>query len=190
MLLRTACGRWWVLLLKGLCAVALGISAIVWPQMTALTLVYLFGIFTLVDGLGKILGEAAVRAAATIKTAPAASLRGAHKVVTCPGRRVEPGPTPRAEYKFNDADPVNIRLSLLMINDIALAGVFGLPETVTEYADAGATALVIRLREQAAERGLHAKQLEELAAGPHPEDVPGLPAVRDVEAGLAEGGDG
>ena len=51
MLLRTACGRWWVLLVKGLCAVALGISAIVWPQMTALTLVYLFGIFTLVDGL-------------------------------------------------------------------------------------------------------------------------------------------
>jgi hypothetical protein len=81
--------------------------------------------FTLVDGLGKILGEAAVRAAATIKTVPDASLRGAHRVVTCPGRRVEPGPTPRAEYKFNDADPVSIRLSLLMINDIALAGVSG-----------------------------------------------------------------
>src|SRR5262245_5905076 len=60
--------------------------------------------FTLVDGLGRILGEAVVRAAATIKTATDASLRGAHKVVTCPGRRVEPGPTPRAEYKFNDAD--------------------------------------------------------------------------------------
>jgi len=81
--------------------------------------------FTLVDGLGKILGEAAVRAAATIKTVPDASLRGAHRVVTCPGRRVEPGPTPRAEYKFNDADSVSIRLSLLMINDIALAGVSG-----------------------------------------------------------------
>jgi len=81
--------------------------------------------FTLVDGLGKILGEAAVRAAAAIKTAPDASLRGVQRVVTCPGRRVEPGPTPRAEYKFNDADPVNIRLSLLMINDIALAGVSG-----------------------------------------------------------------
>jgi hypothetical protein len=81
--------------------------------------------FTLVDGLGKILGEAAVRAAATIKTAPDVALRGAHKVVTCPGRRVEPGPTPRAEYKFNDADPVTIRLSLLTINDVALAGVSG-----------------------------------------------------------------
>jgi neutral ceramidase len=81
--------------------------------------------FTLVDGLGKILGEAAVRAAANIKTAPEVALRGAHKVVTCPGRRVEPGPTPRAEYTFKDADPINIRLSLLTINDVALAGVSG-----------------------------------------------------------------
>jgi neutral ceramidase len=81
--------------------------------------------FTLVDGLGKILGEAAVRAAVNVKTLPEATLRGAQKVVTCPGRRVEPGPTPRAEYKFNDADPVNIRLSLLRINDVALAGVSG-----------------------------------------------------------------
>jgi hypothetical protein len=46
-------------------------------------------------------------------------------VVTCPGRRVEPGATPRAEYKFSDADPVNIRLGLLMINSVALAGVSG-----------------------------------------------------------------
>ncbi len=54
MLLRTACGRWWVMLLKGLCAIALGISAIVWPQITLVTLVYLFGIFTLVDGAAAI----------------------------------------------------------------------------------------------------------------------------------------
>ena len=81
--------------------------------------------FTLVDGLGKILGEAVIRAAANIKTAPDVSLRGAQKVVTCPGRRVEAGPTPRAEYTFTDADPVNIRLSLLMIDGVALAGVSG-----------------------------------------------------------------
>ena len=81
--------------------------------------------FTLVDALGKILGEAVVRAAADVKTTPEASIRGAQKVVTCPGRRVEPGPTPRAEYKFNDADPISLRLGLLTINDIALAGVSG-----------------------------------------------------------------
>ena len=81
--------------------------------------------FTLVDGLGKVLGEAVVRAASNVNTTGEASIRGAQKVVTCPGRRVEPGPTPRAEYKFNDADPVSIRLGLLMINDVALAGVSG-----------------------------------------------------------------
>jgi hypothetical protein len=81
--------------------------------------------FGLATALGKILGEAAVRAASNVKTVADARLRGAQQVVTCPGRRVEPGPTPRAEYKFTDADPVRIRLGLLMINDIALAGVSG-----------------------------------------------------------------
>jgi len=81
--------------------------------------------FTLVDAFGRVLGEAAVRAAATVTMTAEASLRGVQKVVTCPGRRLEPGPTPRAEYTFKDADPVAIRLSLVMINDIALAGVSG-----------------------------------------------------------------
>jgi hypothetical protein len=75
--------------------------------------------------LGKILGEAAIRAASGIRTTADARIRGGQQVVTCPGRRVEPGPTPRAEYKFNDTDPVNIRLGLLMINDVAIAGVSG-----------------------------------------------------------------
>jgi hypothetical protein len=81
--------------------------------------------FGMVDALGRILGEAVVRAASNVKTSTETRIRGGQQVVTCPGRRVEPGPTPRAEYKFNDADPVNIRLGLLMINDVALAGVSG-----------------------------------------------------------------
>ena len=81
--------------------------------------------FGMVDALGKILGEAVVRAAGGIKTSAEARIQGAQQVVTCPGRRVEPGPTPRAEYQFTDADPVNIRLGLLTINDVALAGVSG-----------------------------------------------------------------
>ncbi len=81
--------------------------------------------FTMVDALGKILGEEAVRVANTITTAPQARLSAAQRVVTCPGRKVEDGPRPRREYKFQDADPVDIRLSLLMINDIALTGVSG-----------------------------------------------------------------
>lgn len=81
--------------------------------------------FTLVDALGKILGEAVLRAASSVKTTTDASIRGGQKVATCPGRRVEPGPTPRAEYTFTEADPVNIRLTLLTINNVALAGVSG-----------------------------------------------------------------
>jgi neutral ceramidase len=81
--------------------------------------------FGMVDALGKILGEAAIRAASSTKTSAEVRLRGAQQVATCPGRHVEPGPTPRAEYKFNDTDPVNIRLGLLMINNVALTGVSG-----------------------------------------------------------------
>jgi Neutral/alkaline non-lysosomal ceramidase, N-terminal len=81
--------------------------------------------FTLVDALGKVLGEAAVRAASGLTMTTDATIRGAQQVVTCPGRRVDPGPTPRAEYTFSDSDPVNVRLGLLMINDVALAGVSG-----------------------------------------------------------------
>ena len=36
-----------------------------------------------------------------------------------------PGDRPRAEYKFQDSAPVNIRLSLLRLNGVALAGESG-----------------------------------------------------------------
>ncbi len=81
--------------------------------------------FTLVDAFGKVLGEEAVRVAGGIKTSAQARLWGAQKVVTCPGRQVDAGPRPRANYKFADADPVNIRLALLMIDTVPLAGVSG-----------------------------------------------------------------
>lgn len=81
--------------------------------------------FTLVESLGKVLGEAVIRAAAGVRTTPDVAIAGRQKAVTCPGRRVEAGPTPRAEYTFNDADPVSIRLGLLTVNDVALAGVSG-----------------------------------------------------------------
>ncbi|MGI8743656.1 MAG: neutral/alkaline non-lysosomal ceramidase N-terminal domain-containing protein [Bryobacteraceae bacterium] len=86
--------------------------------------------FTLVDALGTILGEQAVRAAGAVHTTDRARILGKQEVVTCPGRKLEPGPRPRKEYKWEDSDPVNIRLSLLMINDIALAGVSGEPLTM------------------------------------------------------------
>jgi uncharacterized membrane protein HdeD (DUF308 family) len=49
--------RWWVLLLRGICAIAAGIVTIAWPGITLLALVTLFGIFALVDGAaGIVLG--------------------------------------------------------------------------------------------------------------------------------------
>ena len=82
--------------------------------------------FTMVDGLGRILGEAAVRAANSITTMSSqARIEASQRVIDCPGRRVAPGPTPRTEYTFEDTDPVSIRLSLVKLNSVALAGVSG-----------------------------------------------------------------
>jgi len=81
--------------------------------------------FTMVNALGRLLGEEVVRVASGIKTAAQARIWGAQQVASCPGRRVEPGPTPRTDFKFRDADPVQIRLGLLMVGNIALAGVSG-----------------------------------------------------------------
>jgi uncharacterized membrane protein HdeD (DUF308 family) len=50
-MLRTMCGRWWVLLLRGLCAIGLGIMAIVWPGVTLVSMVFAFGIFAVIDGV-------------------------------------------------------------------------------------------------------------------------------------------
>ena len=81
--------------------------------------------FTMVDALGRILGEETVRVAATIHTTDQARVWGKQLVFTCPGRKLEPGPVPRKKYSWEDSDPVSIRLSLLLINDIGLAGVSG-----------------------------------------------------------------
>ncbi len=81
--------------------------------------------FTEVAALGQILGEEVIRVADSIRTSPNARIRGLQKVVTCPGKRTVQSPGRNREYKFEDADPVSIRLSLLVIKDIAIAGVSG-----------------------------------------------------------------
>ena len=79
--------------------------------------------FFLVDALGKMLGEQVVRVSGGIKALTTdARLWGAQQEVSCPGRRWTRGAHPPLS---TDSDPVNIRLSLLMLNDVALAGVTG-----------------------------------------------------------------
>ena len=63
------------------------------------------------------------RVAATIHTTDQARVWGKQLVFTCIGRKLEPSPVPRKKYSWEDSDPVSIRLSLLLINDISLAGV-------------------------------------------------------------------
>jgi uncharacterized membrane protein HdeD (DUF308 family) len=53
-MLRTICGRWWVLLLRGLCAILLGILTFAMPGITLLALVWLFAIFIIADGVASV----------------------------------------------------------------------------------------------------------------------------------------
>jgi uncharacterized membrane protein HdeD (DUF308 family) len=57
--------NWWVIALRGVAAIAFGILTIVWPTLSLLGIVYLFGAYALVDGISSILaavrGDAATR---------------------------------------------------------------------------------------------------------------------------------
>jgi uncharacterized membrane protein HdeD (DUF308 family) len=47
----TLARNWWLLALRGLCAIAFGILAFIWPGITLGALVFLYGAFALVDGV-------------------------------------------------------------------------------------------------------------------------------------------
>jgi len=56
-MLDVICRRWWVMLLRGLAAIVIGFLAMAVPEITLLTLVWLFAVFSIMDGVfGIVLG--------------------------------------------------------------------------------------------------------------------------------------
>jgi uncharacterized membrane protein HdeD (DUF308 family) len=43
--------NWWLILLRGLCAILFGVLTFIWPGVTLFTLVLLYGAFALADGI-------------------------------------------------------------------------------------------------------------------------------------------
>ena len=50
-LLRSLADNWWLLLLRGIAAIAFGVLAFVWPGLTLVTLTLLWGAYALMDGI-------------------------------------------------------------------------------------------------------------------------------------------
>lgn len=50
-MLRALADNWWLILLKGICSVIFGVLTFMWPGVTLVTLVMLYGAFALVDGI-------------------------------------------------------------------------------------------------------------------------------------------
>jgi len=50
-MLHALASNWWLLLLRGIAAIVFGVLTFVWPGLTLLTLLFLYGAFALVDGI-------------------------------------------------------------------------------------------------------------------------------------------
>jgi Neutral/alkaline non-lysosomal ceramidase, N-terminal len=84
--------------------------------------------FQLSDTLGRVLGEEAIRASDSANFVTTARIWSDEKLSYCPGRQRDPQ-APAGVTRFIDGEPQPMRLGLLMINNIALAGFAG--EVVT-----------------------------------------------------------
>ena len=49
--LRELADNWWLLLLRGIAAIAFGVLAFMWPDLTLLTLTYMWGFYAIADGV-------------------------------------------------------------------------------------------------------------------------------------------
>jgi neutral ceramidase len=80
----------------------------------------------LVTSIGQLLGEEVIRVMGNIKrTSSEVRIWGAQRTVSCPGRRRTNTGREGAPGTYVDADPIDIRLGLLMIDRIALVAVTG-----------------------------------------------------------------
>ncbi|HEY2589900.1 MAG TPA: HdeD family acid-resistance protein [Tepidisphaeraceae bacterium] len=50
-MMSTLARNWWLVLLRGLCAILFGILAFTWPGLTLLTLALMWGIYAIADGI-------------------------------------------------------------------------------------------------------------------------------------------
>lgn len=50
-------GIWWAFLLRGLLALGLGVSALIWPRLTLALLIRLIGVYAVLDGLAGIVSS-------------------------------------------------------------------------------------------------------------------------------------
>lgn len=60
-MLQTLTQNWWAIVLRGVCAVAFGIGTFVWPGLTLVVLVLLYGAFLFADGILAVLWALAGR---------------------------------------------------------------------------------------------------------------------------------
>jgi uncharacterized membrane protein HdeD (DUF308 family) len=50
-LLRVLAENWWLLLLRGIAAISFGVLAFIWPGLTLVTLIFLWGAYAIADGV-------------------------------------------------------------------------------------------------------------------------------------------
>jgi len=80
--------------------------------------------FALSDAMGRILGEVAIEAASKSKDiSTSVDLWSDSRDVTCPGQHFDAAAYAKGEVRFVDGDPQTVHMDLMMINNIALAGV-------------------------------------------------------------------
>jgi uncharacterized membrane protein HdeD (DUF308 family) len=51
MMVQSLSQNWWLVVLRGALAIVFGVLAFVWPEITILTLIVMFGVYAIVDGL-------------------------------------------------------------------------------------------------------------------------------------------